>query len=233
MRLQHPHIVKCFDYGELDETHGQWTGVLYLAMELLDAQDLMCFVEGEWAQPVERVLDLLEQASDALDYCHAQGVLHRDIKLQNIMLDRVRRHVTLMDFGLARAKDSTFVTKAGKISGTPSYMAPELLLGGTHHEGSDIFALGVVGYWMATGQRPFHGPGGLPDLFVAILQQEPPPIRRLVDDVPAPLEDLILRLLNKQPIDIRQPSADPLGKSGVPSTQPRVWCASRGCDRVT
>lgn len=191
IELQHPGIVRLFDYGDLD-------GQPYLAMELIRGQDLQSVVENEGPLPPDQIRSILVQAGRALDFCHSQGFLHRDIKLQNMMLEAGGRLV-LMDFGLARAETSTFVTQAGKLAGTPIYMAPELLRTQPATPATDIFALGTAVWWMATGQRPYPDARALPELFLKILHEEPRTIRQVIDGVPPELEDLIMSMLSKDP----------------------------------
>ncbi len=150
-QLTHPHIVTIFDAGETDD------GRAYIAMERLSGETLASRVAREGFPPLPVIMNLVGQVAAALDYAHAQGVVHHDIKPENIMLTDGWQHAKVNDFGIAE-RCGTRGTAAGprtEIGGTPAYMAPEHLRGQATDARSDLFSLGVVLYWLLTGKLPW------------------------------------------------------------------------------
>jgi len=148
--LKHPHIVFVHEFG--------WeAGTAYMAMEFLEGRTLKEVVLKEGALPPARILNMVRQMASALDYAHGRGLVHRDIKPSNIMVG-ADDHVTVMDFGIAKAATQTALTTTGRIFGTPEYMSPEQAEGEEEPDArSDIYSLGVVVYEMFTGKVPFSG----------------------------------------------------------------------------
>lgn len=151
-RLTHPNIVTVFDFGEEDD-------VAYIVMEFVQGRELkQCFDAGEFFD-LATAVRIMGELLDALDYAHRNGVVHRDVKPANVMLDAAGR-VKLTDFGVARLADSNSDrTMAGTMVGTPSYMSPEQIQGLPVGSRADIFAAGIVLYQFLTHKRPFPGPG--------------------------------------------------------------------------
>jgi serine/threonine-protein kinase len=158
--LTHPNTVTVFDYGRTTD------GVFYYAMELLEGATLQEIVEVDGPQPEERVIHLLEQAAGSLAEAHAAGLIHRDIKPGNILVvDRggIPDLVKVVDFGLVKdvgagATAEPALTVADTITGTPLYMAPEMVTAPeTVDARADLYALGAVGYWLLTGTHVFGG----------------------------------------------------------------------------
>jgi serine/threonine-protein kinase len=149
--LTHPHIVTIFDVGETDDGHS------YIAMERLSGETLASRVGREGLPSLPVILELAAQLADALDYAHAQGVVHHDIKPENIMLADGWHSAKVSDFGIAeRRRTRDRASEAPKvIGGTPAYMAPERLRGEPMDARSDLFSLGVVLYWLVTGKLPW------------------------------------------------------------------------------
>src|SRR5258708_16823768 len=146
--LSHPHILKLFDYGEQE-------GMVYLVMELLNGGSLADKIHREGALPLDVIGHLLDQLGSALDYAHQHGVIHRDLKPQNVLLDQ-NGNAFLTDFGIAKMiGDATALTQTGAALGTPSYMAPEQWLGQPIDSRADIYSLGVMLFEMLTGPTPF------------------------------------------------------------------------------
>ncbi len=198
--LEHIHILPVYDYGVTARE-------AYLAMRLLPGGSLRdLLVNGE---PLElnRAVDLFGQISKGLAYAHSKGVIHRDIKPGNIMLDDAG-NALLTDFGLAKIiGDSAEITRTGTIIGTPLYMAPEQLRGEPLDARADIYSLGVIFYQMLTGRTPFGSEYG--DLVTTIYQQlerEPIPPRQFNSAIPREVEGVILRALAKKP-EGRYPTA--------------------------
>jgi len=147
--LSHPHIVTVFDGGQED-------GAPFLAMEFVDGKTIGSLLDGGARFKPERVIGLVSQVAEALDYAHSKGVVHRDIKPTNLIVyegDKVK----VSDFGIAKLADSD-ITHSGALLGTPSYMSPEQAMGEKLDGRSDIFSLGVVAFEMLSGQQPFPGP---------------------------------------------------------------------------
>ena len=192
-RLVHPSVVRVFEFG-------MWRGSLYLTMELLAGTDLDAVLKTRREPlPVVQALRLLMQACDGLGAAHAMGVVHRDVKPQNLFVLEDGQTLKVMDFGIAqpRTVDRT-LTQTGAIVGSPAYLAPERLRGDPAIPSSDLYALGCVAYQMLTGVHPFRATE-LAALFVQHLQTPPTPPRRLNPALPVDVERLVLRLLEKEP----------------------------------
>ena len=187
-KLKHPNIVTVYDVG----SEG---GVNYIVMELIDGESLASVIRQSGAMPLERAGHILGLMAAALDYAHAQGFVHRDIKPGNIMLG-AGDHVTLMDFGIAKALSGTRLTQTGATIGTPEYMSPEQVRGADVDHRSDIYSLGIVAYEMLTGTVPFSG------TTASLLYKqvnEPPPMEALVLRTPPHVTNAVSRALVKDP----------------------------------
>ena len=191
--LRHPHILPLFDSGSAD-------GFLFYVMPFIEGESLRNRIRREPRLPVPDVVTILRELADALAYAHAAGIIHRDVKPDNVLISG--RHVFLADFGVAYAlapADGATATATGMMVGTPAYMAPEQIAGGTTESRSDIYALGVLAYEVLAGVVPFTG---LPqDVVVAQLTRPPAPLSQHRSDVPPPLNDLVMRCLAKNPDD--------------------------------
>ena len=191
-RLDHPGCVRVLDYGE-DER-----GLQFLAMELVDGPTLHTAMSGD-VLSVPRAMHVAKSVLSALAHAHANGVVHRDVKPENIMFcTRSGFRVVLIDFGLASLRDAPSLTGSGIAMGSPSYIAPERLLGQPHDARSDLYAVGVVLYEMIAGIRPYLG--STPQEIMANVMARPPrPLRALVPDVSPALDAVIRRALHKDP----------------------------------
>ncbi len=199
--LEHDHIVPIYDVG-LDQ------GTRFLVMKYVAGRSLAEILKVEGRQPPERVLGWFDGIAAGLDYAHGQGVLHRDLKPGNLLLDESRQRVVITDFGLARAVQqsggSSVSQSQENITGTAYYMAPEVIKGGKQSDASDLYSLGCVLYEALQGERPFQG-----ENFVAISFQhvhEPPPPLDLTGDLGELLSGQVTALLAKDPA-ARPPSA--------------------------
>ena len=204
--LQHPHIVPLLTAGRADE-------LLYYTMPLVEGESLRSRLAREGELPVPEAVRLLRDLADALAYAHERGVVHRDIKPDNILL--TRQHAVVTDFGIAKAlSDSTSgsaLTSAGVALGTPSYMAPEQASGESVDHRADLYALGVVAYEMLTGAPPFAG-GSAQAILARQVTQMPVPVTTARPTVPGPLASIVMRCLEKKPAD-RFQTADELVRS--------------------
>jgi serine/threonine-protein kinase len=187
-RMLHPNVVTLFDAGE-DQ------GVLFLAFEFVEGTDLAGRLENGPALSLRDVLRIIRQVADALDFAHRQGIVHRDIKPSNILIDKQGK-VKVADFGIAKVTgQSTELTVAGSVMGSPQYLSPEQIRGEELDGRSDIFSLGVVLYELLSHKRPFDG-DTITTLVYQILHKEPPPISEL-RAVPERMEVLLRRMLAK------------------------------------
>lgn len=188
--LTHPHIVTLFDVGETVD------GQPYLAMERLPGDTLASRVAREGLPPLPVVLELAMQMASALDYAHAHGVVHHDIKPENIMLADGWRQAKIADFGIAERRGTRPVGgPRDEIGGTPAYMAPEHLRGEPTDARSDLFSLGVVLYWLLAGKLPWTETADVPRLLDERLQHPLPPLEPLDAAAPAILTDIVHTLL--------------------------------------
>ena len=197
-RLNHPHIVGYRGTGEVG-------GVHWLAMEFLDGQSLRQRIAAQGAIPWRITLDIMAQIADGLAAAHAAGVLHRDLKPDNVMLigDAAAPTVKLLDFGIAKQTDGETMTMTGTglIVGTPGFIAPEVIVGAVSDDPrSDLYALGVMWFEMVTGARPFDANTPFALAMKHVQEQPPRPNSiRPFSPVPGPVEDAIVRLLEKTP----------------------------------
>ncbi len=175
-RLQHPAIVSVYDFGSFHD------GGAYLVMELVRGEDLRRVLQREGRLDPKRALAILTTVCSAIEAAHREGVLHRDLKPENILLPGGDVEAKVLDFGVAKVIDdrqaspadaATLVTAAGMIVGTPAYMAPEQLRGGTVDARTDVFSLGVIAFEMLTGELPF-GRGSLAEVVLAHARGVPP-----------------------------------------------------------
>ena len=215
--LRHDHIVTVYDAGV-------WQDQRYLVMEYIEGASLAQVVKEQGAQPAERVADWLRQAAGALGHAHGRGVVHRDIKAANLLLEEKRERVYVSDFGLARAAEVSGGSSSGEssktLTGTAAYRAPEVRKTG-HTVASDLYSLGVVGYELLAGRRPFEGSDPL-DLMLAHATDSVPP---LPGGVSASVGAVVMRLLAKAP-EGRYASGEEvveaLGKGGGRAAAPPV-----------
>ena len=190
-RLNHPHIVTVYDLGESE-------GHAFMAMELLEGDDLRTLIDRAGEIPLPDRVRILAQVAEGLAYAHSRGVVHRDVKPANIMVT-TSGQVKLLDFGLARVATRETITRRGVILGTPDYMSPEQAMGKTPADPrSDIFSAGAVFYELLTGQKPFSG-RTLHSVLFQIISEDPDPILTLNPEVPARLAQVAHRMLQKDP----------------------------------
>ncbi len=192
-RVQHEAVCRIHEVGE-------WRGHPYIALQYIDGKPLTACLRD---MGLEEKVDLLRRVAEGLQAAHRLGLVHRDIKTSNIMVERRedgRLQPYLMDFGLARALEAPGLTQTGLIVGTPAYMSPEQARGeaGAVDRRSDVYALGATLYEALTGKLPFDARSSM-DVFVAILTEDPRPLRQVVPSLPADLEAITLKCLEKDP----------------------------------
>ncbi len=199
--LSSSSIASIFDIGEYD-------GRVFIVMELVEGESLSARL-ARGALAVRDALDIAAQAADALDEAHQRGIVHRDFKSANLMID-TRGRAKLLDFGLAKVVrpsssddidvtvEQSFETRAGTILGTFGYMAPEQALGKVVDARADLFSLGVVIYEMLSGRLPFDGASAM-EVIDRVLNAEPPSLTRTAQAVPPALESIVMKLLAKDP----------------------------------
>ncbi len=191
--LTHPNIVTVYDVGSID-------GAPYLLMELLEGETLTDLLASGRRLPTQAIIRIGRQLAMALDYAHERGVVHRDIKPDNIIIGPDGESVKIADFGIARLADSANpnTTQVGMMLGTPRYMSPEQATGNPIDGRTDLFSVGVILYEMITGQKAFDAES-IGTLIVQIAQKDPVPIRQLNADAPPGLQKIVSKLLHKKP----------------------------------
>jgi serine/threonine protein kinase len=200
--LKSPHTVQLYDFGVSDD------GTFYYVMELLEGMDLDTLVDRFGAVPPARAVYLLRQVCASLDDAHENGLIHRDIKPANIVVSRIGAEfdfVKVLDFGLvklegARQNEQSAVLSAdNNVSGTPGFIAPEVVLGSATDHRVDLYGLGCVAYWLVTGKLVFEGPGAIKVMSDHLHTIPAPPSTRAPAPLPPELDALILECLSKDP----------------------------------
>ena len=195
-RLSHPNVVKVYDLGEE-------SGQVYMAMELLEGDDLRALIERRENIPLPERLSILIQICQGLAYAHGKGVVHRDVKPANILVSD-SGSVKLLDFGLARVATREPITRQGIILGTPDYMSPEQAMGRSLDNRTDIFSAGAVFYEFLALRKPFPGKT-LHSVLYRIISEQPEPLLSLTPELPARLARVVHGMLAKDPE--RRPSS--------------------------
>jgi serine/threonine-protein kinase len=225
-QLSHPNIVQIFTVGEQG-------GLVFFVMALVDGETVASTITTSGPFTVDATRRVLREVADALAYAHARGVVHRDIKPDNILIDRETGRSMVTDFGIARAMtgddsasggsgSASRLTATGIAIGTPAYMSPEQSVGERTIDGrSDLYSLGVVGYQMLCGDPPFKA-ANTPALLMKLVSEAPMPIDERRPGVPADLTRVIMTLLAKEP-ESRFPSAGALAAALEPGAAADIW----------
>ncbi|HLZ45955.1 MAG TPA: protein kinase [Gemmatimonadales bacterium] len=209
-RLSHPHIVPIHSVGEGPD------GLVYFVMAYVDGESLAARLKRRQRLPPEEARRIMMETADALGAGHALGIIHRDVKPDNILLEGSRGRTVLTDFGIAKALTSTTgpgtLTATGVAIGTPHYMSPEQAAGDREIDGrSDIYSLGVVGYQMLAGELPFSAPT-VPGILLKQITEQAPNLKDRSPTCPDDLSACVMRSLEKEP-EARWPTADALRRA--------------------
>jgi serine/threonine-protein kinase len=224
-RLRHPHVVSIVDYG--------WgPGVEYLVMPFLAGGSLADAMAGRRTVAADRAAAVAAQAAQGLDYAHRHGIVHRDVKPDNVLFDE-DGHAVVTDFGIASARFHARMTATGRAMGTPHYMSPEQAMGRLLDGRSDVYALGVLLYEMLAGDPPFDGPDSYAVGYKHV-HEAPVPIEVAAPGVPPALAAIVMRSLAKSPEERFQRANDLadallgfLVDRGAPELR-TAWRARRG-----
>ncbi|HVH66664.1 MAG TPA: serine/threonine-protein kinase [Gemmatimonadales bacterium] len=195
-RVRHQHVMPIYHVREHN-------GLSYFLMPLVKGETLRDLLRREGRLPFDEVVRILDQAAAGLQAAHEAGIIHRDVKPENILLEGSERSVLLTDFGVARPFDRTdqSVTSQGEVVGTAEYMSPEQVTdAGSVNERTDIYALGIVGFEMLTGRLPFEA-ASWPAVLLKQVSEAAPSVERFRHNCPQRLADLVARCLSKNPVD--------------------------------
>ena len=188
--ITHKNVVRIFDLGEAE-------GIRFISMEYVDGEDLRALLRREGKLPPKEAAAVIEQVCRALDAAHAEGVIHRDLKPQNIMRDKNGR-IVVMDFGLARSLGETGLTQSGAVVGTLEYMSPEQALGTQLDQRSDIYSVGLIFFELLTGKAPFEADTAI----ASLMKRTREPARSASDvdtSIPKSLSAIVSRCLEREP----------------------------------
>ena len=188
--ITHRNVVRIFDLGQAE-------GIKFISMEYIEGKDLTTMIRQSGPMSIEEAAVVVEQICLALDAAHQEGVVHRDLKPQNVMIAADGR-VVVMDFGIARSLQSSSMTQTGALLGTPDYMSPEQVKGEQVDSRTDIFALGIIFFELLTGSLPYSGDTPMATMFKRT-QEKAKPVRDLNPDLPPYVGDIIRRCLEIQP----------------------------------
>src|SRR6266850_910404 len=232
-RISHPHAVSVTDFGESEN------GIVFLVMEYLDGRTLKDIIRSEGPMALDRAVEIVRQVSGALDAAHQQGVIHRDLKSDNIMLSQTNGGdwAKVLDFGIAKIQQPEGVrdhdiTAANLVVGTPQYMSPEQCSQTQPLDArSDIYSLGVIIYEMLAGRVPFTGESPTM-IMMQHVQDTPPSVLATRPDLPMPVDGMITRALAKDPAD-RFQTAGELFAALAAAAGEEVGAAPRSMETVT
>lgn len=186
--LAHPNIVSIYDVGEDGD-------IYYIVMEYVEGMTLKQYIQKNDPIPIETALDIMQQITAAISHAHHYGIIHRDIKPQNILIDP-NGNIKITDFGIAIALSSTNITQTNAVLGSVHYLSPEQARGGMANKKSDIYSLGIVMFELFTGRLPFYGESAI-SIALKHLQSETPSPKRWNPDIPQSVENIILKATAK------------------------------------
>ncbi|MBY0144526.1 Stk1 family PASTA domain-containing Ser/Thr kinase [Neobacillus niacini] len=182
--LAHPNIVNIYDVGEENDLY-------YIVMEYVEGQTLKQYIQLNSPLQVEETLEIMKQLTSAISHAHQNHIVHRDIKPQNILVDRFG-NVKITDFGIAMALSATSITQTNSVLGSVHYLSPEQARGGMANKKSDIYSLGIVMFELLTGRLPFSGESAV-SIALKHLQSETPSVRRWNPNIPQSVENIVLK----------------------------------------
>lgn len=188
--LSHPNIVNMYDVDDEDD-------IYYMVMEYVEGMTLKEYIQHYGAVPVQEAISIMQQLTSAITHAHANNIVHRDIKPQNILIDS-RGQVKVTDFGIALALSATALTQTHSVLGSVHYLSPEQARGGVANKKSDIYSLGIVLFELLTGQIPFTGQSAV-SIALKHLQTNTPSLRNWIPDIPQSLENVVLKATTKDP----------------------------------
>ncbi|WP_163536752.1 Stk1 family PASTA domain-containing Ser/Thr kinase [Gracilibacillus sp. YIM 98692] len=188
--LSHPNIVNIYDVGEEDQ-------IYFMVMEYVDGMTLKQYIQLHAPIEVEEVLDIMSQLTSAISHAHENGIIHRDIKPQNMLIDQYGQ-VKVTDFGIAVALSATALTQTNSVLGSVHYLSPEQARGGKANRKSDIYSLGIVMFELLTGHLPFSGQSAV-SIALKHLQRNTPSVKEWNRNVPQSVENIVLKSTTKDP----------------------------------
>ncbi|NOZ86769.1 MAG: protein kinase [Deltaproteobacteria bacterium] len=189
-KITHPHVVRIFDFMELE-------GIKLISMEYVEGKTLKEIIKENGPMELSFGLKVILEISAALAKAHSMGIVHRDVKPQNVIIDK-KGIAKVLDFGIARMQNAEGFTRDGRSFGTPEYMSPEQIMGRSQDRRSDIYSLGCLMYELFTGKTIFFADNAM-SVAMKQVKEEPEPIRNLNPSVPKALEDIIMKMLHKVP----------------------------------
>lgn len=189
--LSHPNIVNIYDVGEEED-------ILYIVMEYVKGRTLKEYIQQQGSVDVVEAVEIMKQLTNAIGQAHVSGLIHRDIKPQNILMDDYG-NVKITDFGIAIALSATVLTQTNSILGSVHYLSPEQARGGMATKKSDIYALGIVFFELLTGQMPFFGQSPV-SIALKHLHEEVPSVRRTKENIPQSIENIVRKATTKDPV---------------------------------
>ena len=209
-QVTHKNVIRIHDLGEAE-------GVKFITMDFVEGRDLSSMIREQGKFPPDEAAGMIAQVCRALEAAHSEGVVHRDLKPQNIMVDTQGR-VKVMDFGIARSTEGTGgMTQTGALLGTPEYMSPEQAKGQHVDARSDLFSLGIIFYEMLTGKTPFHADTIMATIFRRTQEKARPPLE-LDPEIPQPINDVVVKCLATEPEERFQSAGEILVALGRQST---------------
>jgi len=223
-QVTHKNVVRIYDLGEAE-------GIKFITMEYIEGEDLRTLIHQRAKLPAEEAAEIVAQICRALDAAHSVGVIHRDLKPQNVMRDQNGR-VVVMDFGLARTMESGGMTLSGALVGTMEYMSPEQALSKPLDQRSDIFSLGLIFYELLTGQTPFRADSALASLILRT-QERAVPVTQYDSSIAGPLDRMVSRCLEREVGQRYQSAGELLSDLELWQGKGRVGASVLQADRYT
>src|SRR6202050_696413 len=198
-QVTHKNVIRIYDLGDAD-------GLKFISMEFVEGEDLRSLILEKTKFPPEEAVEIIQQVCHALEAAHSVGVIHRDLKPQNIMRDKAGR-ILVMDFGMARTVEGDGMTQSGALVGTMEYMSPEQAMAGNLDQHSDLFAVGLILYELLTGKMPYKAESALASL-IKRTQQRAVPVSEHDDTIPPALSNIVSKCLERDAAVRYQSSAE-------------------------